>query len=315
MAGETGLWFTVDGGAKWHRLDAGVPTIAFRDVQLQRRDDDVVGASFGRGIWILDDYAPLRALAAGAFAAGGVLPLRDAWWYVPSQLAQAPGRPTAGSDDFTAPNPPAGALLTYYLKEAPTTAAERRHLEEGAIRARGGDVPVPGYDLLRAEATEGGPKVLVLVSDAAGTPVRWIAGPTAAGLHRVSWDLRRANPEAIDLTPPGFQAPWDAPSKGPLVAPGRYTATLVVVSAAGARRVGSPQSFEVKPVPTLEPGTDVAAVAAFQQRTAELARRVSAAGAEIGRLDERLRSMRAALVETPGPGPSSTAGSTRSAEP
>ena len=113
LAGETGLWFTVDGGAKWHRLDVGVPTIAFRDVQLQRRDDDVVGATFGRGIWILDDYAPLRALAAGDVpAAGGVLPLRDAWWYVPQQINQAVGRPSLGSDAWKAANPPFGATFT-----------------------------------------------------------------------------------------------------------------------------------------------------------------------------------------------------------
>jgi len=302
---EFGLYWSPNHGGNWYELSGGVPTIPFRDVKLQRRDHDLVGASFGRGFYVLDDYTPLRAIAAGDLTKEAVLfPVRDAWWYVPSQLAQAPGRPTAGSDDFTAPNPPMGALLTYFLKEPPTTAKERRHAAERDLRAQGADVAVPGYDLLRAEAIEGGPKVLVLVSDAAGQPVRWIEGPITAGLHRVSWDLRGPDPDAIDLSPPGFQPPWDAPSKGPLAAPGRYTATLVVVSASGARRVGPPQSFEVKPVPTLEPGTDVAAVAAFQQRTAELSRRVSAAGAEMDRLDEQLRYARAALVQTPRADPS-----------
>jgi hypothetical protein len=83
------------------------------------------------------------------------------------------------------------------------------------------------------------------------------------------------------------------------VAPGRYTATLMIVSASGVRTLGTPQSFEVKPVNNLPAGTDVAAVAAFQQRVADLRRRAAAAGAEITRLQDELRHMRAALLATP----------------
>jgi hypothetical protein len=86
---------------------------------------------------------------------------------------------------------------------------------------------------------------------------------------------------------------------GPLMPPGRYAAELLVVSASGVRALGSAQAFEVKPVPTAPAGTDFTAVTTFQQQTAELARRVGAAGEEIGRLRDRLRHMRAAHVQTP----------------
>ena len=72
-----------------------------------------------------------------------------------------------------------------------------------------------------------------------------------------------------------------------------------MVSAAGVRRLGAPQRFEVKPVPNAVPGTDYVAVAAFQYQTSELMRKISAAGAEIDRAEERLRHLRAALVQTP----------------
>ncbi|MEO8224468.1 MAG: glycosyl hydrolase, partial [Gammaproteobacteria bacterium] len=211
----------------------------------------------------------------------------------------APGRPELGTDDFRTPNPPFGALLTYNLREAPTTAHEARQAAEKALRDKGADAPFPGFDRLRDEVLEAGPKVLLIVSDAAGHQVRWIEGEATAGLHRVSWDLRGPSPDPVDLTPPGFVAPWDAPSTGPLMAPGRYSAQLVVVSSSGVRSLGSAQSFQVKPVATLSPGTDVAAVVAFQQQTAEAERRVAAAGAELGRAREQLRAMRATLVGTP----------------
>jgi hypothetical protein len=83
------------------------------------------------------------------------------------------------------------------------------------------------------------------------------------------------------------------------VAPGRYSAELVVVSTSGVRSLGAAQSFEVKPMPNLPPGTDPAAVAAFQEETAEAGRRLSSAAAELDRVKNQLRQMRATLGETP----------------
>ena len=57
---EFGIFFTTDGGEKWIQLKSGMPTIAVRDLEIQRRESDLVAASFGRGFYILDDYTPLR---------------------------------------------------------------------------------------------------------------------------------------------------------------------------------------------------------------------------------------------------------------
>jgi photosystem II stability/assembly factor-like uncharacterized protein len=297
---EFGIYWTPNGGTNWHKLSGGVPTISFRDLKIHRRDADLVGASFGRGFYVLDDYTPLRELAAGALSAEATLfPIRNAWWYVPYQVAQAPGRVELGSDDFTTDNPPIGALITYFLKEATTTAKEARTAEEKKLRDKGVDVPFPGFDRLFTESTESGPQVAIVIADARGQVVRRLEAPAKAGLHRINWDLRGPSPEPIDLSPPGWQPPWGDSAKGPLVAPGRYTATLMLVSASGIRAIGKPQSFEVKPVNNLPEGTDPAAVAAFQQETAELRRRNASTSREIAQLRDDVRHMRAALVTTP----------------
>ena len=297
---EFGIYVSTNRGVNWIKLSGGVPTISFRDIKIHRRDNDLVGASFGRGFYVLDDYSPLREIGAGALSGEGALfPVRDAWWFVASQPGQAPGRPEIGTDDFTTANPPMGALLTYYLKEAPTTAKEARQATEKTLREKGADTPFPGFDRLREEALESGPKVLLVISDAAGRKVRWIEGPAKAGLHRVNWDLRGPSPDPVDLNQPAFRPPWAGSPVGPLTAPGRYSAELIVVSANGVRRVGTPQSFEVKPVPTAPSGTDFSVVAAFQQQTAELRRLVAAAEEKIGGVREQLRHMRAALLQTP----------------
>ena len=303
VGAEYGVYFTANGGTNWHKLN-GAPTIAFRDIKLQRRDGDLVGATFGRGFYVLDDYTPLREMAAGALANGSTLfPVRDAWWYIPLVPMQARGKPTQGSTDYTAPNPPFGATFTYYLADAPETEREARHNMERQLRESGEDVPFPGYDQLRREALEGNPKVLLRVSDDRGQPVRWVEGPAKTGLHRISWDLRRPAPDPVEFPAGGFVPPWAGPSLGTLAAPGSYQVELFLLSRAGLQSLGTPQEFTVKPVPTAPADTDFDVVVAFQLEASELMRRVAGAGEELGNARERLRYMRAALVETPNADP------------
>ncbi len=300
IATEFGLYFSNNGGEKWLKLSGNVPTISFRDLKLQRRDGDLVGASFGRGFYVLDDYTPLREVNDDLWASDGHLfPVRDAWWYIPYEPMQAPGQPTLGSTSFKAANPPFGTIFTYYLREDVLTGQKARQKAEKKLREVGEDVPFPGWEQLRQEATEGQPHVLLLVRDAAGQPLRWIEGAKEAGLHRVSWDLRLPSPEPIDLVVPEFVSPWSAPPKGPLVAPGQYSAELWLVTAEGIGPLSEPQSFAVKAVPTTPADIDFAAVVASQQETADLMRQIAGAGKEIERAEGRLRHLAAAVLETP----------------
>jgi len=303
LASEFGLYASPNGGSNWIEL-GGAPTIPFRDLKIQRRDTDLVGATFGRGFYVLDDYTPIREIADGALADEATLfGVRDAWWYVPYVPMQARGKPTLGSTDYTAPNPPFGATFTYHLTEAPTTRREARRAAERDQAEQGADVAFPGYDRLRAEATEAEPHVLLQVRNGQGQPVRWIEGPTKQGLHRVSWDLRAAPPDPISFAEPGFVPPWQTPPQGPLVAPGEYEVELMVVSREGVRSVAPARRFLVKPVPTMPPGTDAVAVAAFQQEVSDLMRDVSGAARDLAQAREALRHMKAALLQAPAADP------------
>lgn len=298
IGAEFGLYFSVNGGKNWHMLKNGVPPIAFRDIELQRRDNDLVGATFGRGFYVLDDITPLREMAKGALKEG-VLPVRDTWWHVPYQPGQAKGQPTMGSDSYRVANPEFGAMISYFVKNLPKTAKEKRKEKESKLKKQGEDIPFPGYETLLAESQESGPKIFVRIQDQEGETVRWLKANAQQGLHRLTWDLRLPNADPINLTPPSFVPPWAGNSVGPLVAPGTYQATLTLVSKDGARQLGKPQSFKVKPMPFADPAVDYAAVAAFQQETRQWLRHISVAGEEVRKLNGLLRRMRAAFVMAP----------------
>ena len=80
---EFGLFFSVDGGQKWVQLKGGMPVIAVRDLNIQKRENDLVVATFGRGIYILDNYTPLRSIKPETLRQdAAVFPVKDALMYI-----------------------------------------------------------------------------------------------------------------------------------------------------------------------------------------------------------------------------------------
>ena len=128
---EFGLFFTQDGGDNWRQLKGNFPTISVRDIEIQRRETDLVVGTFGRGIYILDDYSPLRT-AAGTVESkdAHLFAVKDPWLYVEGDLWDGREKGSMGAEFFSAPNPPFGAVFTYHLKDGLKTRRERRHEAE-----------------------------------------------------------------------------------------------------------------------------------------------------------------------------------------
>ena len=306
---EYGLYVTLDRGETWHKLSKDVPTISFRDVKLHRRDDDLVGASFGRGMYVLDDYSPLREMTSDVFAKRAALfPVRDAWRYVPFRPMQSVGQPTLGSSAFRAPNPPFGATVTYWLEEDLLTAKKQRHEAEKAHGAQNvsgekadsepSDVTFPGWDTLWEEHLEAEPRVFLVIRNGAGEPIRRIEAAASAGLHRATWDLRLPPPTPINLATPEFEPPWNTPPKGALAPAGDYSVELTLVTDNGMEALAGAQTFTVKATPATAGQAD-GDVAAFQAKAADLARQVSGVSSHLKVVRDRLVHLRAALVHTP----------------
>jgi photosystem II stability/assembly factor-like uncharacterized protein len=301
---EFGLFFTVNGGGTWVKLTGGLPTIAVRDIAIQAREQDLVLATFGRGFYVLDDYTPLRRLTPdGMDQPAALLPVRDAWMFVPSLPYGWKGKGFLGESFYAAPNPPFGAVFTYYLKEGLQTAREARREREKKIAKEGGDIRYPSWDALRSEEREEAPAMVLTVADEAGSVVRRLTGPVSAGFHRVAWDLRYApaNPASLEAVP--ADDPFSSPPAGPLAAPGTYTVSLARRVAGKLEAVGGPQRFQARPLGTATlPNQDRAGLLEFQQRTARLQRAVLGASQLAGDLRRQLSLIEKAVEDTPKAG-------------
>jgi photosystem II stability/assembly factor-like uncharacterized protein len=297
---EFGIYATLDGGKHWHKLGGGVPTISFRDVEIQAREDDLVGASFGRSFFVLDDFSPLRLIDETSLAGPALLfPVKKALSYIPLRPIDSPAKNSLGETFYLAPNPPFGAVFTYYLKDGLKTSAEARREEEKKLLKDGKPVTFPGWDALRKEDQEQKPEIVLTVTDEAGQAVRRLTGPTLKGLHRVAWDLRypAVDPTQIDSA---ARESWEYAPQGPLVVPGTFSVTLAKNVGGLLTPIAPPQTFVVESLnlATL-PAKDKAALLAYQKKAGELQRAMMGAA---GAAEEALKSLsfvRKALVDTP----------------
>ncbi|MEN8162582.1 MAG: glycosyl hydrolase, partial [Acidobacteriota bacterium] len=297
---EFGLFFTTDGGDHWNKLGGNVPTIPFRDLAIQRRENDLVGATFGRGFFILDDYSCLREATKDALTQEARLfSVRDAWSYIPRSPLGGRGVANQGAGHFIAPNPPFGAVFTYHLSEKLTSREEDRRKAEKELEKSGDDTPRPDWDLVEMERREEKPSVVLTVRNQAGKLVRRLEGPSGKGFHRVAWDLRYPSTVARAKSPETKADDDPRRNIGWLAQPGSYTVTLSKKHQNTIIDLGEPRSFEVRPLRkgVLE-GSTPAEAEMFLNQVAQFERSVSAAGLAISKGFEHLDLIQGALARS-----------------
>ena len=285
---ENGIYVSMNGGNAWKKL-AGSPTIPFRDLAIQKRENDLVGASFGRSFWVLDDYAPMREMTVGKMEddEAALFSVRDAWWYSPRN-----NDPGVGAQKYAAKNPDFGAVFTYNLNtEFKSKKALRKEMEKEA-KKDGKPLTFAGYGAIDAENDERKPKVWLTVMDADGNIVRKIGQPMKKGIQRVAWDLRYPSTWAIS---PG-QGGGGRWSGGAMAPPGKYSVSLSKEMNGVVTQLDGPVSFNVKPLhkPTIE-GADAETLVAYREKVKEVQDMMAMGQEKLGDLEKQVKSMETAL--------------------
>src|SRR6056300_659666 len=165
-ATERGVYTTLNGGSSWQKLP-GTPTISFRDLTIQKRENDLVAASFGRGFFVLDDYSALRSFTSDHLNKKGALfTPRPAKWFVPRSNVG-----NTGADYYFAKNPEYGAVFTYHLSKEYKTQKSLRQKREKELNKAEKNVPFPGWEALDAEKQEMPAQVILTIEDQQGNVI------------------------------------------------------------------------------------------------------------------------------------------------
>ncbi|MFA6597617.1 MAG: glycosyl hydrolase [Ignavibacteriaceae bacterium] len=292
---EWGVFFSVDGGEKWMQLKNGLPNIKITDLAIQERENDLVVATFGRGFYILDDYSALRSVSKSSLEKGSeIFPVRDAPIYIQSQ-----GRYGQGSTYYKAPNPEFGATVTYYVNDVPKTLKAERKEKEKPLFKDGKPIPQPSDEELKAEESEIAPYLIFTFTDEAGNVVRKLTKAAAAGVNRVTWDLRYESTEPVTVKENKFN-PTAKQNSALLVLPGKYKVSLSMVVRGEEKQLATPVEFNAVPLQnTTIPAADRKELVAFQQRSYDLARAVWGAQRLTQELKNKMETIKQTLNNTP----------------
>ena len=294
MATEFGIYFSPDAGTNWVQLKGGLPVISFRDLAIQKRENDLVGASFGRGFYILDDYSPLREITTNKLKEEALLfEPRDAWWYIERQVLGGTSKGSQGDSYFRADNPPFGVTFTTYLKADFPSLKEKRQQKEKIAKKENLPISFPEWDSLVAELNEEAPQLLIQITDSNNNFVRSIEAPNKKGLNRVSWNLQKPSTMALG----NEVSDWEPRSV--MVAPGTYFAQLVKKENGEITELTEKVSFEVNPLRSGSlQGIDPQDVASFWDEVQTMRRSTSAASRVLRESQNKIALMQQALNRT-----------------
>ncbi|MEI6899369.1 MAG: glycosyl hydrolase [Bacteroidota bacterium] len=288
---EFGCYFTIDGGKNWIRLKSGIPDVAVRDLVIQKRENDLVLATFGRGFYILDDYSPLRQLNRDSLQKqdGFIYPVKDALMYLPTD-----GKYGQGSTIFAAKNPDFGATFTYFVREVPKTLKEKRKEKEKELFKKGEPIPQPSDADMRTEKNELPPYLTFTITDESGNIVRVIRKAPSKGISRLNWDLRYQS-----LRSSGETSKYDVfgDNGGSVLAmPGKYKVSLTMTYAGETKILSAPVSFNAVLLNNLTfPPSDRKAMIAFHKKVGELTRVMQGTEQYANDLLVRITSIKQAL--------------------
>jgi photosystem II stability/assembly factor-like uncharacterized protein len=235
LASEYGLYFSNNQGEKWIKFSTGLPTISVRDLVIQKRENDLVLATFGRGFYVLDDFSSLRKLNTSNSNEVILFDVKEALQYNPIRS----GTSSQGSSYYTSKNPPYGAIFSYNLPDSYKSLKSLRSKREKELDKLNKDIPFVGWDELDKEINETKSKIILEIRDDNGDLVDRINGSTKKGINRVSWNLSKPLPTILDSN-----SRWSRSSL--TVKPGKYSVHLLELVQGGVNELTKSKTFDVK---------------------------------------------------------------------
>ena len=235
---EFGIFYSKDGGNKWSAIKKGIPTIPVRDIAIQKRESDLVLATFGRGFYILDNYDPLRYLDSLQEKAYYVFPVKNALQFVKTTPLYG-----QGATYFKGENPPMAVCFTYFVKEADKSLKDIRKEKNKKLAKENKDIIYPSFEDLTAEDLEKSNYLLFVIKDKSGKIIRQLPQPIKKGMQRLYWDMKLSSASVMRKT----KAQPFKTRAAHLALPGDYSLSLWKIEKGKIKDLHITRNFKILP--------------------------------------------------------------------
>ncbi|PQJ21740.1 glycosyl hydrolase [Tenacibaculum sp. SG-28] len=289
---EYGVYFSTNKGKTWTKLKGGLPNIAVRDLAIQKRENDLIAGTFGRGIYILDDYSALRNIDSNKEAQ--LFAPRDGKWYKQRRVLGGGKKASQGDNFYVAENPSYGVEFTYYIKDEYQSKVAKRLAQEKEIEKNNGVVATPEWSVLEAEQKEIKPELWLFIYDTSGNILRRIQAKNAQGIHRTSWDLSTEPTYTISANTINNRG------RGYMVAPGTYAASLLKQIDGKYTAITDKVTFSVVPFgKSIENGSAPEVVVAHWKTIGDLSSKVRDLQMDVSTTNNKIKMMLKAYDRAP----------------
>ena len=287
---EFGVFFSPDSGGSWKELANGLPTIAVRDIAIQRRENDLVLGTFGRGFYVLDDYSVLRSIEnLDTSIEAKIFDVRDALMWEKAAPLGLPGKAFQGDNFYLSENLDPVAIFTYnYDKKYESLKSKRQKAEKKLINDEN-DVDYPTYSELYNEINESKPQLVFTIRDSENRVVKKIYRKLSKGLSRFHWNLRYEDKNPINLSSSSFYNPFAGVTEGTLVNPGTYSVDMSILKAGTTTKVVEAKSFNIVALNnTVMPADDRKAKVEFQRKVSMLQAEISEYSRKLSEISNKM---------------------------
>ena len=287
---EFGVFFSPDSGGSWKELANGLPTIAVRDIAIQRRENDLVLGTFGRGFYVLDDYSVLRSIEnLDTSIEAKIFDVRDALMWEKAAPLGLPGKAFQGDNFYLSENLDPVAIFTYnYDKKYESLKSKRQKAEKKLINDEN-DVDYPTYSELYNEINESKPELVFTIRDSENRVVKKIYRKLSKGLSRFHWNLRYEDKNPINLSSSSFYNPFAGVTEGTLVNPGTYSVDMSILKAGTTTKVVEAKSFNIVALNnTVMPADDRKAKVEFQRKVSMLQAEISEYSRKLSEISNKM---------------------------
>lgn len=299
---EYGVHVSVDEGKSWTALKSGLPTINVRDMMIQERENDLVLGTFGRGFYVLDNYAGLREINEELKQKDAhLLAVKPAHMFntwTPLGSLGSRDKGFQGEMFYSADNPTTGAVIKYWVKDGVTTLAAERKKREAEQFKNGEVIPYPTVQEYEAEQNEKPSYLIFTITDQSGDVVSELRQPYKKGLNQVVWDMTYMNFQSVSARQ--SSETQSLSSSGIYVVPGNYKVELNAVIKGEFQDWRITTAIELRDLDNRTlPASDWAAMAQFKKNAAQLTSAMGILRTYMSDVSSKMNELRAAAKTLP----------------
>jgi hypothetical protein len=274
-------------------------SISIRDIAIQKEQNDIVLATFGRGFYVLDNYSLIQTIKDEDLKKNTIFNIKDGLVFKESRPYGHKGKSFQGEAFYTAKNPPVGATFNLFIKDDYKSIKEKRIEIEKKKLKNNEELIYPSYDSIRLEDNEIAPLLFLVITDEQNNEIKKLKLNFKKGMQSTVWDGTYEVSSPINFNTPDLENPYYEADQGHEALPGKYFAQIIKVINDKKEILCEKVSFQIKTMHQGSlPAKDILKQMQLNNQIAEFRRIVLGSADYVNHLKNRIKYLKLGITKS-----------------